>query len=183
MLSNLYNVDFGEIAALFTFQILILVFGYIFSASFEIWGINWLKQVFDIELAIFSAMLLNSYWPIQYLLYRQELSKLSEPRVVTAEMYRSYGILGGLAAVISVTRCYGIVALPPLMYVITANTEICWESLMTYFVLGRRIDRYQKMAVLMVIVGALTLICLLATILYCTVPDVTLPCVLYSLMK
>lgn len=154
MLSNFYTVDFGEVAALFTLQVLILAAGYIFSASFEIWGINWLKQVFNIELAIFSAMLLNAYWPLQYILYKVELSKLSEPRVVTPEMYRSYIILGGLAALISVTRCYGIVALPPLLYVITANTEICWESFMTYFVLGRRIDMYQQIAVLMVIAGA-----------------------------
>jgi drug/metabolite transporter (DMT)-like permease len=153
MLSNLYTVDFGEVAALFTFQVVFLVFGYIFSASFEIWGINWLKSVYRIELALFSAMLLNAYWPIQYILYRYEVSKLPEGRVVTAEMYRSYAVLGGLAAAISVTRCYGIVSLPPLLYVITANTEICWESLMTYFILGRHIDRYQKLAVLMVIAG------------------------------
>ena len=153
MLSTLYALDFGELSVLFSYDILVLVVGYIFAASFEVWGLNWLKFVYNIEFAIFAALLLNSYWPIQYILYQRELKKLDEPRVITTEMYKSYVILGSLAAVISVTRCYGIVNLPPLLYVVTANTEICWESFMTYFILGRHIDRYQKLAVLMVLAG------------------------------
>ena len=91
----MYTFDFGDtLSMLFTPEVLILTAGYIFSASFEIWGINWQKQVFLIDLPIFSAMLLNAYWPLQYFLYSMELKKLPEPRVITRDMYWSYIILG-----------------------------------------------------------------------------------------
>lgn len=143
----------GQIKALFTLEIVFLSGMYILSAANEIWSINWIKEVFHVDLPIFSAMLLNSYWPLQGFLYYFERQKLSEPRIITTEMYKGYFILGSLAGAVSLTRCYGIVDLPPTLYVITANTEIVWESFMTQFILGRRINIYQFTAVCMVISG------------------------------
>jgi len=140
---------------LFSYQVLILGGGYILSASSQIWSINAMKEIFNIDSVILSALLLNSYWPIQCILYYNLIQKSSITRVLTKSMYTSYMILGLLASAVSITRSYGIVNLPAILYVISSNTEIVWESMMTYFILGRNIDSYQLTAVLFVILGVI----------------------------
>ena len=138
---------------LFSYQVLILGGGYILSASSQIWSINAMKEIFNIDSVILSALLLNSYWPIQCILYYNLIQKSSITRVLTKSMYTSYMILGLLASAVSITRSYGIVNLPAILYVISSNTEIVWESMMTYFILGRNIDSYQCIAIIFVLSG------------------------------
>ena len=90
-------MDLNDVVSLFPIEVVGLALGYIMAACMEIWGVNWLKEIYNIDLPIFSSMLLNAYWPIQYLLYQYELQKLPVARVITGEMYRSYIILGELA--------------------------------------------------------------------------------------
>mgnify|MGYP003387045547 CR=1 FL=1 len=145
----------NSINNLFSYQVLVLCCGYILGASSEIWSINAMKSVYNIDFAIFAALLLNSYWPIQTILYYNLSKKQLTKRIITKDMKQSYLILGFLSAAVSLTRCYGIVNLPAILYVISSNTEIVWESMMTYFILGRNIDSYQLTAVLFVILGVI----------------------------
>lgn len=128
---------------------------YTAAAASEYWLLNWLKYLYDIKLAIFCAMLQNASWPIQGVIYyfeRKEFEK-SGPRIITHAMYRSYAILGGLNAVITLTRTIGLVTLPPTIYVIAANTEIVFEALMTRVFLRRTLTRLQRISVLFVLLG------------------------------
>lgn len=143
--------DLDQLKVIFSAEIILLSCGYIYFAANEIWSINWLQQVFNIDLPIFSALLLNAYWPLQLYIYYLERQKSPTPRVITPEMYKGYMILGGLAGIVSLTRCYGIVNLPPTLYVISANSEMVWEALMTKFILKRDLNSWHRIAVMMVV--------------------------------
>lgn len=93
----------------------------------------------------------NASWIIQLAYYYREVKKLTTPRVITAEMRRSYLFLGCLAAFIGLSRMYGLSSLPPTLYVICANTEIVFETAMTIIILHHSVSLLQYAAVILVI--------------------------------
>lgn len=114
------------------FPKLIAVIQLIQSLLYVIRLINWYKG-YDVDLPIFFSIVQNASWPIQLFMYYRELSTLPETRVITSSMYRSYAFLGVLASFISLTRMFGLSSLTPILYVVAANTEIVFETLMTRF--------------------------------------------------
>jgi drug/metabolite transporter (DMT)-like permease len=143
--------ELQQMKQVFSAEIVALSCGYIFFAANEIWTINWLDEIFGIDQPIFAALILNAYWPIQGYLYYIERAKSTTERIITPKMYWDYCILGSLAGMVSLTRCYGIVNLPPTLYVISANSELIWEALLTYFVLNRDLNKYHLTAVFMIL--------------------------------
>lgn len=125
---------------------------YIICAANEYWLVNWFKQ-YNVDLPIYFAMLQNSSWPLQLWIYRNECNELPEPRVITKEMYKSYLFLGLLALYIGLSRMFSYTMLPPVLAVITANTEIVWETVMTIIVLKKKVSNLQYGAVVLVIAG------------------------------
>ena len=126
-------------------RLLSLCFGYTLTGANEYWLLNWLKMYYSIELPIFAALLQNASWPLQIIYYKQvctQLNKTNKPRMITSTMYKSYIILGCLSSFITLTRTIGLTSLPPTIYVIVANTEIIFETLMTRFVLKKTISIY-----------------------------------------
>jgi drug/metabolite transporter (DMT)-like permease len=134
-----------------------LCFAYTIAASNEYWSMNWMKSNFGIKLAVFFALLQNASWPAQIYFYFSERSHLpsGETRIITKAMYKSYFILGALAAFITLSRTMGIASLPPTTYAIVANTEIVFESFMTIFILKRPISKLQAAAVCCVLSGVM----------------------------
>lgn len=133
-------------------DLLVLCCTYTVAAALEYWLVNWLKQ-FDVNIPIFFAIIQNSAWPLQIYFYVVELRKHVEPRVITVAMYRSYFILGGLASFITISRMVGLSALPPSLYVICANTETVFETLLTRIVLKRKVRKLQWLATSLVVAG------------------------------
>lgn len=123
---------------------------YTIAAANEYWVVNWLKM-YGVNLPIFNSIVQNASWPLQLFLYTRAVSKLDEPRIITPTMYKNYIFLGTLAAFISLSRMFGLSALPPTLYVICANTEIVFETLMTKFILKRAVTWLQIFAVNLVI--------------------------------
>jgi drug/metabolite transporter (DMT)-like permease len=112
--------------------------------------------MYAIRLPIFSAIVQNSSWPMQGIVYhyqRRVHEQTIGPRIVTIEMYKSYLVLGGLNSIISLCRMIGLTSLPPTLYVITANTEILFEAILTRFYLHRKVSSMQLMAVFFVVAG------------------------------
>lgn len=141
------------------YNLVILCIIYIAAAASEYWILNWLSQLYDVKLPIFAALLQNASWPIQIVFYKMEREKYFienlQPRFVTMKMIQSYIILGALSSFITLTRTIGITSLPPTIYVICANTEIVFETIMTKVVLKRTISYLQLLAVSFVITGVL----------------------------
>jgi drug/metabolite transporter (DMT)-like permease len=125
---------------------------YIIAAANEYWLVNWFKG-YSVDLPVYFAIVQNASWPIQWYIYRNECKELPQPRVISYDMYVSYGILGSLATFIGLSRMYSLALLPPVLNVICANTEIVWESVMTVFILRKSVSTYQKIAVILVICG------------------------------
>lgn len=129
---------------------------YTLAGSLEYWILNWLSLLFSIRLPIFSALVQNSSWPLQgavYMIQKKKYEALNGPRIITWKMYGRYAILGSLNCVISVCRMIGLTTLPPTLYVVTANTEILFETILTKFYLGREISWLQLCSVMCVIIG------------------------------
>jgi drug/metabolite transporter (DMT)-like permease len=133
-------------------ELFILCGTYTVAAAMEYWIVNWLKLE-AINLPVFFAIIQNSAWPLQLYFYYCELRKDPTPRVITRHMWKSYFILGSLASVITMTRMAGLSALPPSLYVICANTETVFETLMTRTVLKRTIRPLQWAAAFFVCCG------------------------------
>jgi drug/metabolite transporter (DMT)-like permease len=137
--------------------LLFLCLTYTVAAANEYWLLNWLSSIYDIKLPIFAALLQNASWPIQIIFYRIERKKhfieTLKERVVTPAMFKSYCILGGLSAFITLTRTMGITSLPPTIYVIAANTEIVFETIMTKVILRKTVSYLQLLAVSLVLGG------------------------------
>jgi drug/metabolite transporter (DMT)-like permease len=129
---------------------------YTLAGSLEYWLLNWLSSIFSIRLPIFSALIQNSSWPLQAVVYyfqRKSQEKLNGPRTITRQMHSGYIILGSLNCIISLCRMIGLTTLPPTVYVVTANTEILFEALLTRFYLGREVSCLQICSVICVILG------------------------------
>lgn len=134
----------------FNYVLSALCCSYTIAAANEYWVVNWMKM-YGVNLPIFNSIVQNASWPLQLFLYRRAVSKLDEPRIITPTMYKNYAFLGTLAAFISLSRMFGLSALPPTLYVICANTEIVFETLMTKFILKRAVTWMQIAAVTLVI--------------------------------
>ena len=119
---------------------------YTFAAANEYWVVSWFKQ-YGVNLPIFFALLQNCLWPLQIAGYLKARKQLESPRVITGAMYRNYLILGLLSSFITLSRMYGLTILSPIVYVICANTEIVWESLMTRVLLKKAVSWLQLVAV------------------------------------
>jgi len=133
---------------------------YTLAAGSEYWLFSWLKLNFQIELPIFFALVQNASFPLQGLYYLYEKKKYrlehnGEERVIDAQKYKSYCILGALNAVVTLSRTVGLTALPPTIYAIIANTEIVFEGLMTRFYLGRKLTSYQLLSIGLVVTAVL----------------------------
>jgi drug/metabolite transporter (DMT)-like permease len=132
---------------------------YTLAAADEYWVLDGMRSLYGIELAIYAALLQNASWPIQIFYYRkareQYLIENKTERIVTPQMYKSYTILGVLSAFITLTRTMGITSLPASIYVICANTEIVFETIMTKIVLGREVSWLQLISVGLVLSGVL----------------------------
>ena len=124
---------------------------YLLAAANEYWVINWFKM-FRVSLSLYFAILQNSSWPLQLAIYWHECKSLPEKRVITHEMYRSYIILGCLAAFINLTRMFSLATLPPVLTVICSNTEIIFEAGMSRFILKQSVSKYQYTAVCLVFI-------------------------------
>ena len=131
----------------------LLCIGYTIAACNEYWLVNWLGSLYNIKLAILFALFQNSTWPIQILYYIYLRRRDSSSRMVTKEMLRNYTILGCLSSFITLTRTIGLTTLPPTLYVICANTEIVFETIMTKMILKKDVNQFQLLAVLLVIAG------------------------------
>lgn len=132
--------------------LLIICISYILCAANEFWVVNWFKA-YGVNLPIYFAILQNASWPFQTFIYRKECAELPEKRIITQEMYKSYCILGCLAAFIGLSRMYSLSILPPVLTVICSNTEIVFETLMTIFILKKSVSWYQYTAVVLVLLG------------------------------
>jgi drug/metabolite transporter (DMT)-like permease len=133
---------------------------YTIAAGSEYWLLDWLKLNFQIELPIFFALVQNASFPLQGLYYLHEKRKYAlehdgEERVIDAQKYKSYCILGSLNAVVTLSRTIGLTSLPPTIYAIIANTEIVFEGLMTRFYLGRKLTVYQILSIVFVVTAVL----------------------------
>lgn len=143
-------------------NLLLLCVTYTIAAANEYWLLDWLSSSYDVRLAIFAALLQNASWPVQIVYYSQEKQvfdahpdNAGKPRVITPSMYKSYCILGFLSGFITLSRTMGITSLPPTIYVICANTEIVFETIMTYWLLRRPVSTYQLISVSLVLLGVL----------------------------
>jgi len=143
-------------------NLLLLCTTYTIAAANEYWLLDWLSSLYDVRLAIFAALLQNASWPVQIFYYRREKEafnshpdNLGKPRIITPEMYKSYFILGFLSGFITLSRTMGITSLPPTIYVICANTEIVFETIMTYALLKRAVSIYQLASVALVLSGVM----------------------------
>ena len=133
---------------------------YTIAAGSEYWLLDWLKLNFQIELPVFFALVQNASFPLQGLYYLHEKRKYAlehdgEERVIDAQKYKSYCILGSLNAVVTLSRTIGLTSLPPTIYAIIANTEIVFEGLMTRFYLGRKLTVYQILSIVFVVTAVL----------------------------
>jgi drug/metabolite transporter (DMT)-like permease len=136
------------------YYLLLISTTYVLAAANEYWLVNWFKQI-GIKLPLYFAILQNSSWSIQLIVYLRELRTLPETRLITYEMYRSYVILGCLAAFINLTRMFSLATLPPVITVICSNTEIVFETTMSIFILKKEVSRMQYSAVGLVLLGVL----------------------------
>jgi drug/metabolite transporter (DMT)-like permease len=139
----------------FNYHLLSISVVYTIAAANEMWLLNWLKTLFEIELPVFAAFLQNASWPIQAVIYNEHRKNQEIPRVVTNSMYKSYCILGTLSTLITLSRTIGITSLPPTIYVICSNTEIVFETILTWSLLRRNISYLQMFAVCLVIIGVM----------------------------
>ena len=131
-------------------QLMGISFVYVEAAANEYWLVNWLK-IQGVNLPIFFALCQNAGWPIMYLGYQLALRSTTEPRKLTMNQYKNYMILGLLNSFISLSRMFGLSILDPVLYVICANTEIVFETLMTKFILGKTVSWLQITAVFFVL--------------------------------
>jgi drug/metabolite transporter (DMT)-like permease len=134
-------------------ELVTLCVTYILGASGEYWLFGCLQVIYAIRLPILSAVVQNSSWPFQLWLYNYEVGGLSEPRVLSDSTKRSYLVLGCLSAFVTLTRTMGITTLPPTLYVIVANSEIIFETILTKYLLKREITYLQLLSVSIVIAG------------------------------
>jgi drug/metabolite transporter (DMT)-like permease len=132
---------------------------YTVAAGSEYWLLNWLKIYFQIELPIFFALVQNASFPLQGLYYLYEKRNYAiengHERVIDAQKYKSYCILGALNGIVTLSRTIGLTSLPPTLYAIIANTEIVFEGFLTRFYLGRKLRKYQILSIIFVICGVL----------------------------
>jgi drug/metabolite transporter (DMT)-like permease len=138
-------------------ELFTLCLTYTVAAAMEYWLVNWLKLE-GLNLPVFFAIIQNSAWPLQLYFYICELKRHDQPRVITPHMWRSYFLLGALASVITMTRMAGLSSLPPSLYVICANTETVFETLMTRTILKRKVRSLQWMAAFLVCLGVVVAI-------------------------
>ena len=144
----------GDFASKYPYYLLLISCAYVVAAANEYWLVNWFK-LNGVKLPLYFAILQNSSWPIQLIIYLRECATLPEKRVISFEMMKSYGILGCLAAFINLTRMIALANLPPVLTVICSNTEIVFETAMTVFVLKRSVSNFQLSAVALVITGVI----------------------------
>lgn len=137
--------------------LLIFCLVYTIAAADEYWVLDWLRELYGIKLAVFAALLQNASWPVQIFYYlnarKQHLAETGSERQVTKSMYKSYIILGILSAFITLSRTVGITSLPASIYVICANTEIVFETIMTKVILRREVSYLQLASVVFVLAG------------------------------
>lgn len=108
---------------------------------------------YHIKLAIFFALLQNSTWPLQTIFYAHQRRQETIKREVTWDMMKSYVFLGSLSTFITLSRTIGLTTLPPTIYVICANTEIVFETIMTKAILKKNVNMLQIFSVALVISG------------------------------
>jgi drug/metabolite transporter (DMT)-like permease len=132
---------------------------YTIAAADEYWVLDWMRELYGIQLAVYAALLQNASWPVQVFYLRKEwrnhAASTGSERVITSSMYQSYFILGLLSAFITLSRTVGITELPASIYVICANTEIVFETLMTKLILRRKVSWLQLLSVAFVCAGVL----------------------------
>jgi hypothetical protein len=130
---------------------------YTVAAANEFWLVTFLGSHFGLKLSLFFALVQNSTWPLQVLFYRREVIRDAAAtgltRVVTPSMLRSYLILGAISSIVVSTRMIGLTTLPPSIYVVCANSEILFETILTRLVLKRTVTSLQIGSVLLVIAG------------------------------
>lgn len=127
-----------------------MCFTYTCGAANEYWVINWMKM-YGVNLPIFNSIVQNASWPLQIFIYLQVVKRSKTSRIITPTMFKNYLFLGSLAAFISLSRVFGLSTLPATLYVICANTEIVFETLMTKYILKRDVSGLQVIAVILVI--------------------------------
>lgn len=127
---------------------------YLLAAANEYWVVNWFK-LYGVRLPLYFAILQNSSWPLQLVIYLRECDTLPEKRVISPKMYQSYAILGCLAAFINISRMFSLATLPPVLTVICSNTEIIFETGMSIFILKQSVSTFQYTAVVLVLLGVL----------------------------
>jgi drug/metabolite transporter (DMT)-like permease len=132
--------------------LMLLAAVYIIASAGEVWLFGWLGQ-YSIKLPILSAIIQNASWPLQLANYRYESSLLSQSRVITRHMLFSYGFLGCLAIFISMSKVIGLTSLPPILYVICANTEVVFQAILTKLILSKNITKLQLVSIVLVIIG------------------------------
>jgi drug/metabolite transporter (DMT)-like permease len=135
------------------FDLIPLCAAYILAAANDYWVINWFKQLGIDRVVVFLAIVQNCGWPINVLIYRREVQASGEPRVVTAAMYRSYLIMGILASFVSVSRAIGITALPAVLSVTCANSEVVFQTILSRILLNKKISNLQYFGVGLIIIG------------------------------
>ena len=102
-------------------------------------------------LPVFTAMLLNGYWPLQLFIYaRARKRSIGAPRTVP---WQKYCLLGANAGAVTLLRSFGINYLSGSLYVIAANSEIVFTTLLSVCLDKDAVTRYQLGAVLLTILA------------------------------
>ncbi|KAK3281757.1 hypothetical protein CYMTET_10467 [Cymbomonas tetramitiformis] len=130
--------------------LLVYVVGYVLAAASEIWAIKEINYNFYAQVPTLSAMMLNSYWPIQALIYWR-VRQTQEPPERDGFPWYAYTVLGFSAGSVSTLRSIGINELDGVIYVICSNTEVIFSAVLSVLVLKKRLNVYQISAVLLVL--------------------------------
>ena len=73
------------------------------------------------------ATLVNSYWPLQLLIYKYVRGHAKGP-VRDAPPWKAYLFVGSAGAVTSLMRAFGINYLSGVLYVVCSNTEVIFAT-------------------------------------------------------
>lgn len=131
-------------------MLLVFIVGYVFAAASEIWAIKEVNYNFLAQVPTLSAMMLNSYWPIQALIYWR-VRQTHAPPERDGFPWCAYAILGLSAGSVSTLRSVGINGLDGVIYVICSNTEVVFSAVLSVLVLKKGLNAYQISAVLLVL--------------------------------
>ena len=92
-------------------------------------------------LIFFTAILLNSYWIIQLpvlYLYIRKLAAGKVPMPITHSQMRSYLAIGLIGTLDTAGRAFSLNALPGSLFVIFASSDLLFNSLLSWYFLGKR---------------------------------------------